>query len=333
MVMSEMIVVLGATGYVGQGLVPALVATGRRVILVARRRPTTVATGARFAVCDTTDRDALTAVLGAADLIVNAVAGSPSTIVRTAVNLVSVLARPPRRRLVHLSSLAVFGQGTGMLSEATVPLPPTFHAYAAAKLLAEAALLAASSLRPNCFILRPGCIYGVGAPVWSDRIGRLLLAGRLGWLGPAARGWCPIVHVDDVVRAILAALESADHAAGVHHVIAAEALTWNRFFVRFGLHLGLSKVASIGPARLAAETWLVTPFDRLRARFGHAGGDVITPSMRRLFRRRAIVVQQRAPLLAPLSLRPLDAGLAEAAASLLQYQAGAGRWQRSLAPG
>ncbi len=328
--MCDRIVVLGATGYVGQILVPALVATGRRVTMMARRRPTCVPAMASFAACDATDRNALAEALNTADMVVNAVAGSPSTISRVGENLASILARRPGRRLVHVSSLAVFGQGTGVLCEATAPLSPAFHAYAAAKLRAEAALLAAPSLRRDCFILRPGCVYGVRAPVWSDRIGRLLLARRLGWLGSQARGWCSVVHVEDVVRAVLAALDADDGAVGVHHVVAPDSLTWNGFFARFGLHLGLCNMASIGPVRLAAETWLAAPFDRLRAKFGRPGSDVITPSMRRLFRRRAIVVQRRTPLLAPSSFRPLEAGLAEAAASLLQRQAGAGHEKRAL---
>jgi len=331
--MSETIVVLGATGYVGRVLVPALVASGRCVTMVARRRPTILPAGAFFSACDSADLGALTDVLVGAGVIVNTVAGPPSTILRTAANLVSVLARRPGRRLVHISSLAVFGQRAGVICEATVPLPPVFHAYAAAKLRAEAVLLAASWLRPDCFILRPGCIYGVAAPVWGDRIGRLLLAGRVGWLGPEARGWCSIVHVVDVVRTVLAALDAAEGTAGVHHVLAGEPLTWNEFFVRFGLHLGLPDVASIGPARLGVETWLAAPFDRFRTTLGYPGRDVITPAMRRLFRQRAMAVQLRAPLLAPSSFRRLDAGLAEVAASLLQIQAGAACGERRLNPG
>jgi nucleoside-diphosphate-sugar epimerase len=315
--MDGRVVLLGATGFLGRALAPALLAAGRQLVMVARR-PAAAAVGATFVACDAAHPGALACVLRPGDLLVNATAGSNATILAVVAMARAALADGLARRLVQISSLAVFGQRYGMLDEATVPRPPPWHGYAVAKLRAEAMLRANLSIEASCVILRPGCMYGPGAPIWSDRIGRLLIAGRLGSLGPQARGWCHAVHVNDVAQAVVRALDAPDVFAGIHHVLAPDQLTWNGYFARFAEHLGCGEPKRIAPAQLAAETWAVAPLARLRGRFGQPPADIITPAMRRLFRCRALAVQRRAPLLLASEYRPLEAGLAEAATSLRQ---------------
>lgn len=317
------VAVLGATGFVGRVLVPALLATGRNVTMVARRRPPIIPAGASFVTCDAGDAHALADAVCGITQIVNVVSGTPATMVKTARNLCAILGRRRPHELaiglVHMSSLAVFGQETGILAESTIPVPARRHPYGVAKLRAEAILLAEPTIVAGCVVLRPGCIYGPGAAVWSDRIGRLLLAERLGWLGREGRGRCNIVHVADVAHAVIVALEIGRDNAGVHHLLAPEELTWNNFFSRYGAHLGVASLPNIGRAQLIAESLVAAPLAKLLARLGGRPPDIITPSMRRLFRSRAMPISQSARLLLPSNFRVLEDGLAEAARSLFQY--------------
>lgn len=109
-------------------------------------------------------------------------------------------------RFVHISSPSIYFALRDHLDQhEDVPLPRPFNAYADSKRRAEALVLAAPSLGP--VILRPRGIYGAG-----DRslLPRLLRAARSGPLPLFRQGAARIdlTHVDDVVAAILAALEA-----------------------------------------------------------------------------------------------------------------------------
>ena len=305
--MDDRVVVLGATGYVGRAVVDSMRAVGRTVVMVARRPPTGARPDADFIACDAGEESQLAAAIGQAAVVVNVMRGTPSKMVRCARNLAAIGEHGAGTRIVHVSSLAVFGQARGTLDEATTPARMRWHAYAAGKLACEDILCAAGAV-----ILRPGCIYGAGAPIWCERIGRLLLARRLGWLGRDGRGWCNVVHVDDVARSVLRALDARDDDSGIHHVIAPDRLSWNDYFGRFAAQLGMA-LPRIGRLQLQAEMLLVSPFVHLC--LGVGARDIITPSMARAFRCRALPIAGR-PLVAPHEFRALDDGLAEAAAAL-----------------
>jgi nucleoside-diphosphate-sugar epimerase len=333
--MDDHVAVIGGTGYLGGVLVAALLRAGFKVTIVARRTPTVVMSGAEFAASDASVGPSLSHALRGITNIVNAMSGTPSAIVRVALNLGAHVRRAQIAgtpiRLVHISSLAVFGQTSGMLGEATPTAPAKGHAYATAKSEAEKILLADLPTHDCCTILRPGCLYGPCAPIWSDRIGRLLLDGRLGALGAEGRGWCSAVHVGDLANAVLTALRAGRGASGVHHILSPDEMTWNDYLCRFGAHLGLVSVPMIGRGRLATESWIRAPVGRLQANLGRPPVDILTPSMRRVFRSRALPLCHRPALLPPHAYCPIDEGLAEAARSLLQRDKGRSLRQRGIA--
>ncbi len=310
--LDDRVVVLGATGYLGRAVVGALQEAGRSVVMVARRPPAFKPSGAGFVACDAGDARQLAMAVGQAGALVNATCGSRSAMIRGARNLAAIVEHGAGTRIVHISSLAVFGQVTGIVDETTVPLPKTRHAYAVGKLACEEILR-----NVGAAILRPGCIYGAGAPVWCDRIGRLLLARRLGWLGPAGRGWCNVVHVEDVALSVVRALDHWLGNSGIHHVLAPHRLSWNDYFQRFAGQLGIA-LPHITTLQRHAEMFLRSPFIQLC----RGAEDSITPSMARAFRCRALPVAGR-PILAPHEFHALDDELAQAAAMLQPHRFGA----------
>lgn len=93
---------------------------------------------------------------------------------------------------------------------------------------------------------------GPGSPWWSDRIARLIVAGRLGDLGPNGVGRCNLVHVNDVVSAILAALRRDAASGRAFNLSLSVPVTWNEYFARYAAALTTPE-RRISPLRLALE--------------------------------------------------------------------------------
>jgi nucleoside-diphosphate-sugar epimerase len=316
-------VVIGARGYLGRVLVPFLAERGFDVTGLGRRAPA-AAVATDFLSCDATNAAALRHALAGIDIVVNLMAGPPGAMMRVAENLGDNLRRQPALRLVHLSSLAVLGRMTGVLDETSKLTPSTLHAYGAAKLASERSLLSVPGVAGRCVIIRPGCIYGPGSPQWVDRLCRLLLAGRLGWLGPEGAGLSPLVHVQDVATAIASTLRPASDA-GIYHLLSPETLTWNVYFRRLGRRLGIDVLAQIHATRLDTETWVTGPARALLSRAMGQPPDRITPAMRHLFRSAARPASARRPLLPAGRFIPHETGIAESVSAFLADRATAAR--------
>jgi nucleoside-diphosphate-sugar epimerase len=253
--MKTKVLVLGANGYVGQAVIRALAASTWAVPVAGVRGAWRLAEVESLRI-DATDAAALAGAARAVGAIVNCVAGSADTMVAGAQALRSALepmgAAAPR--LVHFSSMAIYGGATGVVDEAR-PTGANLTGYAGAKVACESLL----ADLPTVVMLRPGCIYGPGSPQWSERIASLLAARRIGDLGAAGDGCSNLVYIDDVVEAVMQAVQRAEVAGGVFNLSMAQAPTWNDYFIAFGRRLGKVPVARIGGRRLKLETKLLGP--------------------------------------------------------------------------
>lgn len=248
------VLVLGSGGYVGKHLVAALHASGWAEPIPAGRRPGSVAEGGM--VFDATDAAALARAVDGMDAVINAVAGSHQTMVAGAQALRTVLSqRSQPIRLVHFSSMAVYGAAIGRVDENT-PLADGLQGYADAKVQAERVLAGLDEV----VVFRPGCIYGPGSPQWSVRIARLLQARRIGDLGAAGDGYSNLVYLEDVGQAVLAALHPFnDRVSRTYNLAMPDAPTWNTYFEVYARLLGAVPVQRISARRLAWESRVRAP--------------------------------------------------------------------------
>jgi nucleoside-diphosphate-sugar epimerase len=255
--MKRRIVVLGAAGFIGRRVIEDLAGDPTILPVAAARtvRGSAFPPGVEAIGLDATDATALKHAIGGAAGLVNCVAGSPSTIIANAQALSAALNQmdnPPR--LVHLSSLAVYGTATGSVDE-SAPLLGDLNEYSAAKVAAERALSVAKSL----VILRPGIVYGPGSPLWSDMIGRLLAAGRLGNLGEDGEGVCNLAYIQDLVLSIRHALNTPGIEGGVFNIATSCSPTWNEYFRLYAAALEAPPVRPMSKLRLLAETRVLSP--------------------------------------------------------------------------
>ncbi len=192
--MIRRVAVTGASGFIGRHVTAALAARGDVPVAIARPfHAATLATA--FRDVDTIVHLAgLTAAVRDQDLLIANVDGT-----RT----IAEAAAAAGARMIHVSSLAAAGPAPASAPRAEDDAPAPITPYGRSKLEGERAVVATTSLRWT--ILRPGAVYGPGTnallPLFrAAAFGILPLAGRDG----AAYTF---VHIDDVVRAITAAID------------------------------------------------------------------------------------------------------------------------------
>lgn len=315
--MKQPVLVLGASGFIGGRIAKALAATDwARPILGVHRQPLS-AGPLEHRNLEATRVESLGAAMHDVRAVVNCVAGDSETLASSAKALAAAAAAmTPQPRIVHLSTMSVYGNATGAVDEST-PLRADAGPYSVAKIAAETALAS----YPDVIMLRPGCVFGPGSPQWSGRLARLLLSRRLGELDGAGEGYCNLVHVDDVALAVIRALEQERLAARALNLVVPEPPTWNEALAVYARALRAPALRRISPLRLKLETRLLAPplkvVEILARRAGLGGTDLpppIPPSLLELMGQKMRLDSRNARAALGITFRDVAATLGDSAA-------------------
>jgi nucleoside-diphosphate-sugar epimerase len=246
--------ILGATGHVGRRLLEVLAETPGINTVGASRHKREVPPSGNWIQIDIRDEKAMRAALRGQDAVINCVAGSGSAIEDGTHTLVGAAKAVGCPRLVHLSTMSVYGAIEGRLPEST-PRSPELGWYAKAKCDAEDLIGTYVTEGGTAIVLRPGCVIGPRSELWVGRIGRLLKAGRLGDLGSRGDGWSNLVHVDDVCSAIIASLEFKPYGRTlpIFNLSAPDSPRWNSYFIDLAVAINAVPVARIASKQLSLD--------------------------------------------------------------------------------
>lgn len=241
-------------GYVGQALAAELVSQGHDVAGI-RRSPLPEAgalTGCRVLLADVTSPETLPALERPFDWVVNCVAasgGGPdqygAVYLEGTANVLRWLERGPPQKLVYTSSTGVYGQTDGShVTEQSRTEPAT----ETGKILvsAERLLLAPEASIIPSVILRVAGIYGPGRGFWL----RQFLKGEARIEGDGSR-ILNMIHRDDLVRTIIAALERG-RPGEVYNVVDDEPVGQSEMFRWLSQTLGRPMPTAI-PERVDPE--------------------------------------------------------------------------------
>jgi nucleoside-diphosphate-sugar epimerase len=285
------VLVLGGCGFIGQRVADSLCETGWADPLRASRRPAGRSAAAKAISVDARDLAGLTEALRGVDAVVNCVGGGKAAIADGARQLVEAAERAGCRRIVHLSSMAVYGAVEGVVTE-DAPLKPDAGWYGLAKAAAEAHMTGFTRQRGEVVILRLGCVAGPGSQPWVARIGRLLRAGRIGDLGLAGDGWSNLLHVDDVSQAVTAALRVRVPSGrpAVFNLTAPDSPRWNEYFTDLALAIRATPLRRVSARRLQLDAYVAGPPLKIAERLlrralppGRRLPDALVPSLLRLW--------------------------------------------------
>ena len=154
------VLVLGASGFIGARVVEALSAGTSYQPIAASRRPKPGGI-----VLDATNPAAMREALRGAARVVNCVAGSNEAMVRSTQALCDAARGQPPGRIVHLSSMAVYGSASGSVQEDHPAVQPV-SGYGQAKIACEQIIGKYVRDGGDAVMLRPTCVFGPGSTQW-----------------------------------------------------------------------------------------------------------------------------------------------------------------------
>jgi UDP-glucose 4-epimerase len=257
------ILVTGAGGFVGGTLVEALHFAGGYHVHAGIARwssaPRIARLPATLTQCDVLKPDELTKAFTGMDYVIHCAAGEdPSIIIDGTKNILRAAARAGVRRVVHISSVAVYGEATGEIGEETEPPPGTLSAYGAAKAVAEA-LCKDAGRYLDVVVMRPSLIYGPFSARWTMLYALRLKSGRWKQLGALGEGKCNLVHVHDVARYAISAVRQDGVVGEIFNINGPEVVTWNDYLERFNYQLGMPAMPSQTTGRTRVAVGAMRP--------------------------------------------------------------------------
>lgn len=313
--------ILGAGGFVGRAIIQAAAARPDMHAVACLRRPSPELSraGIETMVLDATDPAAVAHAFEGATYAVNCVLGNPATMVSATRNLCEAARRSGLRRILHLSSMEVYGPAIGVIDETTPVNVRPIGAYARAKAECEAVIRDFVAAGGDAIVIRPGCVYGPGGEQWVGRIGRWLQAGRVGDLGEFGNGFCNLTYNADLAGAVVSALTAQLVAGEAFNLADLEPGTWNQYFAQLAQAIDVP-IRRISRVRMYLEATVLAPplqMAKITARrFGldpRFMPEPIIPSVARLMRLRLRLDSRKADSMLQFSRTPPVLGLARSA--------------------
>lgn len=263
--MMKKILVTGAGGFLGGWIVESFLLAGVPVragirswngaVRLARR-------SAEMAICDVlSPRQLLDAMQGCA-AVVHCAVGDDRVTVEGTRNVLSAAHRLGLKRVVHISSVAVYGKANGLLRESQARRSQG-DPYARRKIAAERVCEEFAARGLPVVILRPSLVYGPFSQIWTVSFARRLHSGKWGTFGGRGEGTCNLVYVTDVVQAVERALRSENAPGETFHVNGADLITWNEYFERFNHALGGEPLPRLATWPMALKARLLSPVRRV----------------------------------------------------------------------
>ena len=250
------VIVLGGTGHIGMRLMETLTLTSwTEATGASRSGPGMAQEGMRWLALNTCDAVALARALKGFDAVVNCVAGDRRSIADGARTLAAAAAAAGCPRIIHMSTMSIYGDLEGLVSE-KMQAGPQLGWYGKAKREAENSMAEFAKSGGEVVMFRPGCVFGPGSELWVGRTARWLRSGRLGDLGVGGDGWSNLVHVDDVCQAVLAALrlEIVAGTIPVFNLAAPDSPRWNDYFIDLAVATGATPVRRISARQIRLDS-------------------------------------------------------------------------------
>lgn len=251
------ILVTGAGGFIGGRVVELMHQTGFAHVRAGVRRWSSAARIGRLPVemvlCDLRDPAQVASAMAGVDAVVHCAVGDRENTVEGTAAVLAAARAAGVRRVVHISTIDVYGPVEGDTPEDR-PLTRTGAAYGDMKIEAEELCRRHMAEGLPVVILRPTIVYGPFSASWTVEFAERLQVRPWPFPPELCAGVCNLVYVDDLVHAIMLAVDHPAAAGEAFNVNGDDRPTWFEYFTALNAALGLPPIEAKTPtgSRFAA---------------------------------------------------------------------------------
>lgn len=212
--------------------------------------------------CDLLDPEQIHAALAGVDFVIHCAVGDTAATVDGTRNLLSAAHAAGIRRLIHVSTIDVYGTPSGTVTE-DHPLVRTGRPYGDSKIEAEEACREFEGMGLGVVILRPTIVYGPHSDLWVSAYARRFFEGS--WLlsRDACQGRCNLLYVDDLVQACILSLEAEGVEGLAFNVNGPDVVSWQAYFDRLNHAFGYPPLPQPNRLRSRGAAAVTDPVKRL----------------------------------------------------------------------
>lgn len=260
--MADRILVTGAGGFIGGRIVEVLHELNPGSVRAGVRRWSSAARIGRLPVeivqCDVSSEESVRCAMKGVTAVVHCARGDAATNVEGTRIVLDEAQSAGVQRVVHLSTVAVYGRQQGSVSEAS-PWAPGADPYGRSKVQTEEICAEYGKRGLAITVLRPTIVYGPYSDLWTVEFAQRLSAGE--WFLPErySQGTCNLVYVDDVVNAVLLSLRNEKAIGQTFIVNGEERPTWNEYFHALNDALGLQPLRPASALRSRMKAGVMMP--------------------------------------------------------------------------
>jgi nucleoside-diphosphate-sugar epimerase len=260
--MSGRTLVTGAGGFIGGRIVEVLHELEPATVRAGVRRWSSAARVGRLPVeivqCDVRSAESVRSAMKGVTAVVHCARGDATTNVEGTRIVLDEAQRAGVQRVVHLSTVAVYGRQEGSVTEAS-PWAPGRDPYGRSKVETEELCAEYGQRGLAITILRPTIVYGPFSDLWTVEFAQRLSARE--WFLPEryTQGICNLVYVDDVVNAVLLSLRNEKAIGQTFIVNGEERPTWSEYFHTLNDALGLPPLRPASATRSRLKAGLMMP--------------------------------------------------------------------------
>jgi nucleoside-diphosphate-sugar epimerase len=241
-VLKDKVFVTGAGGFLGGWFVEALHLQGRHRVLAGLNSWASAARIARFPIdfvqANLLDMPSIDRALEGVDAVIHCAFSENNALsVQATRNLFEAVRKQGIRRLIHISSIAVYGNASGHVDEETTPIG-TITNYGFGKQQTESVAQEFAGPDLAVSVIRPTVIYGPFSTSWTLPAINRIRSGKWRHLGSRGEGKANLVYAGDVVKLAEFLLDREVEPFSVYNCNGPEIPTWNEYYERMSEAMG-----------------------------------------------------------------------------------------------